>query len=416
MLAIAPQFLLGLTLLGQVTDHLDGADYFALSAIQRTGLVKQVQCSAAYLAMAILGHQGGAKPLDMLVVRQGRQLISEYEINQHRPPLTIKRQGVFVITLAEHVRSAYPGHLLHGPVPDHHPALTVDGKHRIGQKLDDIAQALLRFAQGLFHLLALGDIGPHCYEIIAPGNLDQSGANAHIAHAAIAVPVAGFKHPTATSAHRDTVLHDLRRTLAGLDILHAPAIKLGAAVAEVAAGGLVELDKTPALKIDQRDRVTCLVNDGAVNRFALAQCLLRGTQFGNVMGDTEHPDQPAAGIPQGHLGGLEQAAIAGRGKRQPFLIAQRLAGIQGIPVMGAKKLGQFGSDEIVIGAANDGSGTGAIELFKGTVAGQIDPIGVLDPDRVGNGRDQRFEQSALAFQIGDIARRFVSSHGFIVSA
>ena len=67
----------------------------------------------------------------------------EYQVDQDRPALPVERQGVFVITLAQHVCRLYPGHLFDGPVPGDHLALPVDHQGGIGQKVDDIGHAAL---------------------------------------------------------------------------------------------------------------------------------------------------------------------------------------------------------------------------------------------------------------------------------
>ena len=62
----------------------------------------------------------------------------EGQINQDRPSFSIKRQGIFIISLAEHVFRFDPRHLFYGPVPGYDFSISVNYQCGIRKELDDV--------------------------------------------------------------------------------------------------------------------------------------------------------------------------------------------------------------------------------------------------------------------------------------
>ena len=60
------------------------------------------------------------------------------QIYEHGPWLTIKGQCIFIISFAQDLLGLEARHLLDGTVPGYDPALFIDNKGGIGQKVYDI--------------------------------------------------------------------------------------------------------------------------------------------------------------------------------------------------------------------------------------------------------------------------------------
>ncbi len=70
------------------------------------------------------------------------------QIQQHRPSVTVKMNGVLVIPLPQNVLGFDTRHLFHGPVPGDKPPFDIDRIGRVRQKIDDVRQATLLLPQG----------------------------------------------------------------------------------------------------------------------------------------------------------------------------------------------------------------------------------------------------------------------------
>jgi hypothetical protein len=67
-------------------------------------------------------------------------------------------------------------------------------------------------------------------------------------------------------------------------------------------------------------------------------------------------------------------------------------------VVGAEKIGQFVSDKVVVGLADDARLGRAVKLFEARIAGEINALGIFQPDQIRDGLDQGLEKTALALQ------------------
>jgi hypothetical protein len=130
---------------------------------------------------------------------------------------------------------------------------------------------------------------------------------------------------------------------------------------------------------------------------AFAQRFFLVPHLGDVMGDAEHADQAAIGRDHRHLGGSQQRAVAVVGIGDPLLVDRRFAGGGSRTIMAAEEVSLFPGHEVVVGHADYLGFALAEELFELAVAGQINPFGVLQPDQIGDGSNQRLEQFPFRF-------------------
>ena len=73
-------------------------------------------------------------------------------VDQDRPPVAVERDRVLVVAFPEDLPGGHPGHLLDRVVPGNDPALPVDGERGVGQEVDDIGEAFLRFDEEVLRL------------------------------------------------------------------------------------------------------------------------------------------------------------------------------------------------------------------------------------------------------------------------
>ncbi len=106
---------------------------------------------------------------------------------------------------------------------------------------------------------------------------------------------------------------------------------------------------------------------------------------------------------------------------QPFLVEQGLAAGQHLPVGGAKAVRHGFGKQVQIGFPRDLPGGGPQRLGEGLVAAQINPVGVLVENQVGDRIDQAMQQRAfpgqsfLHFQQRPIVVAQALAHGGEVS-
>ncbi len=131
--------------------------------------------------------------------------------------------------------------------------------------------------------------------------------------------------------------------------------------------------------------------------------------FGDVAADAQHADEPPLGVEHRGLDGFQQLPVAVVGEGHLFFVDRGLVGGDGRAILRAEKVGQLPIHEIVIGLAQDLRLPGPVKPLETGVAGQEDALRVLQPDQVGHGLHQRFEETALPLQrrfrplaVGDI--------------
>ena len=244
----------------------------------------------------------------------------------------------------------------------------------------------------------LGDVVPNRRKIIPASNLDNLISDAYAADIAVLAALHVFEtSPTLVEEKPDPFGH-LHRGQDSLNVVEGEPGKLLAGVTESMAGRLVELGKAQRFGVDQHDSVSGLIEDGAVDFLPFAQRFLRRPRCRDVAGDAEYADQ-AGGAAHGRLDGFEQGAMIVGGELEPFFVDARLAGLNGGQIVRPEEIGQFRIDEVVVGLTDNFRLAGAEKAFEGRVAVQIDPLGVLQPNQIGNGPYQRPEMNLDAFQI-----------------
>ncbi len=134
-------------------------------------------------------------------------------------------------------------------------------------------------------------------------------------------------------------------------------------------------------------------------RLALPQLLLHPMQPGDVAGDPQHAHQPAVAVQHRRLDRLQPGLPPVGGAGEPFLVDRRPAGGDGLLVLLAKEPGQVRVDEGEIGLADDVGLRRPEEPLQLAVAGQVDALGVLQPDDVGDGLEQGAQAAALLLQL-----------------
>ena len=116
--------------------------------------------------------------------------------------------------------------------------------------------------------------------------------------------------------------------------------------------------------------------------------LFRLARRGDVAGDAEHADQAFVAVAHGGLDGGQQLAAVVTGELDPFLVRARAAGDDRRPIMIAEECRLLGVDQIPVGATDHLIPGLADEPREGRVAVEIDAVGILQPDEVGNGFHQ----------------------------
>ena len=155
---VVRELLLGLHALGDVADALDGPDDRPLGVEQRGSDDREVRGPAPQALHGNLRAQGAAHAghagIELL---QGRIVLlgSQHHVDEHWPDLAVKRLGVGVPVLADHLLSTHPGDPHDGPVPGDDAAGAVDDKGGVGQKVQDVHEALLGFPEQALGVLAL---------------------------------------------------------------------------------------------------------------------------------------------------------------------------------------------------------------------------------------------------------------------
>ena len=84
--------------------------------------------------------------------------LRKHKVNQHRSPVSVKRQGILKIALANHFTLRNSGHFFYGAIPGDDNSFAVDGERRIREEINDICQPLFGSVQSLCRPFALGDI------------------------------------------------------------------------------------------------------------------------------------------------------------------------------------------------------------------------------------------------------------------
>ena len=80
------------------------------------------------------------------------------EIGEDSPSPAVQGNGVFVVSLADHLLFGHAGHLFHGSVPGDNLPVTIDRKGRVGDEIDDLIEPPVCVMKGLFRLSALRNV------------------------------------------------------------------------------------------------------------------------------------------------------------------------------------------------------------------------------------------------------------------
>ncbi|KAF5057498.1 hypothetical protein DSECCO2_356140 [anaerobic digester metagenome] len=143
---------------GDVADGLDGADDVPLAVEEGSGLGPDEGPPAAIQPrdMYFRGQPLGRAPFVLVhgIVPAG---VLADEVQEDGAGLTVEGDCVRVLGFAEDPLLGQARHGLDGPVPGDDAVLRIDHQCGVGQELDDVVQALLRAAQGLFGQDAVGD-------------------------------------------------------------------------------------------------------------------------------------------------------------------------------------------------------------------------------------------------------------------
>jgi hypothetical protein len=129
---------------------------------------------------------------------------------------------------------------------------------------------------------ALGHIRHDRNDIGVSLDLDRAIAHPDMPDAAVLVTMQGVEIAPAIPQDHAQAIHHAGQITLGLDIRDPEPGEFLAAVAERLAGGVVELDETGRLGVDQNDAVARLNEDGAIDLLALAQGILGLAQLGDV--------------------------------------------------------------------------------------------------------------------------------------
>ena len=265
--------------------------------------------------------------------------------------------------------------------------------------------AVIRLAQtdGLFGDLALGNVRRRADRqqrraVGQPLNDRADGVQPDMVAVGVAKPVLRFEDRRAGGAHR--LLHaglELGQ-IVGVDAPHPRAQRVQHVVGPQPQDG----QHAPIEGQAAGSEVELPVHDlGHVDR--QLQALFGALAPGQVMADAEHADRAAIAREDGDLGGLHQFAMAVIRERDPLLVLDGYALGDGRAVAGAEILGSCGIEEVACGAAEDGLLGGSDEPLEAGVAGQVAALRVLQPDGVGQGRQQGAQEAAFLAQIGQLA-------------
>ena len=159
-----------------------------------------------------------------------------------------------------------------------------DGAREVGDH--DGGRALLdregELAQLGFGALGLGDVAPDRRDAVAPLQQEAFGAHAHIAPAAIAAEVAGFKGGPALCEDASDVAANFGGGMFGLDVAEAKCGEFFAGVAEALVCGAVELQEFPGRHFEERDGVRRLADNIGEDFLAGLEGILGGLARGDV--------------------------------------------------------------------------------------------------------------------------------------
>ena len=131
------------------------------------------------------------------------------------------------------------------------------------------------------------------------------------------------------------------------------------------------------------------------HRLALSQRILLRTALSDVEGDPENPDQAAAGVENRCLGRAQQHTPAIFGIGDPFLVDGGLSLRNGKLVVATEEVGKFPCHEGVVAATEDRLFRMTEEALEFAVAGKIDPVRILQPDKLRNAANERLQQQPL---------------------
>ena len=90
------------------------------------------------------------------------------------------------------------------------------------------------------------------------------------------------------------------------------------------------------------------------------------------------------------------------GKGDPFLVDARHPLRHDLAVVLPEKIRLFALDEVVVGLADDVLLAGAEEAFEALVAGQIDAVGIFEPDEIGQAAEQGVQLGAGVGGMGGV--------------
>ena len=141
-----------------IPNDLDGSREVLVRIIKASGGGGKISASRSQLRYMRLAAENLSPPAQIGILGPVILFFFENIIYENGSPLSIKGQGVFIVSLSQNILALYPGHCLHGTVPGDDRAFPVDYQGGVGQKVDDIQYPAFGFPYSFFGPFPFSDI------------------------------------------------------------------------------------------------------------------------------------------------------------------------------------------------------------------------------------------------------------------
>ncbi len=142
VLLCVEQRVLGNFAIRDVPDRLDRPDNIPAPVVEGACLPHQRDFPPLRTGERSVGDQDVFIMNNMGIILRNNIVCFEDQVDEDLSPCSIERNSVLKITFPQHLGSRNTGHLLDGTVPRDDMPAPVDGKGRVGEKVNDICKAL----------------------------------------------------------------------------------------------------------------------------------------------------------------------------------------------------------------------------------------------------------------------------------